>query len=1117
MNHYPGDEIEDCYPLSPIQQGMLIQNLYIPGPVAIQIQGIGEINQELDVPCLKRAWETVIQRHPILRSSFHLSGLPEPVQKIHRRVDLNFVERDLRGMPGAEQRLAIEEFLREDWQRGFQLEVPEHLRFMLFRLDETAWRFGRTIHHLLTDMRSSTLMFLEALDTYDALHQGQDVRREMPPSYRQYIDCVKGQDFSGAEGYWQDRLKGFTTPNPFNVDRRLGGSYDSLPLAYPGKQQKRLSKELTRSLIALAKEQNLGLSTLVHGAWAILLSRYSAQEDVVFGVTRACRRSAVEKVDEIVGPLVNTLPLRVQVSSHQTVKAWLQELRLRWLELKDVEHSSLLKIQGWSEVLPGLPLFESILNYDHRSFDNLLQSRPTGLRLENYQYKQAIGYPLVVGAFGDEELLLMVDYDRRRFDDATIGRLLGHLEVLLNSLATRPGESPASLPMLSDAEMKQVLAKWSRGKGQQVVKAPRPTDCGWPEQASLVSLFEAVVERSPAAVAVTCEGEILTYGELNRRANRLASYLQALGVRPEMLVGICLERSLDLIVAILGILKAGGAYVPLDPELPRERLTFIMKDTEAVVLLTQAAFLDKLSDLPLQVVCLDRDRPAIANCPGENLANTPQPGDLAYVIYTSGSTGAPKGVLISHHNVVRLFRSTQGWFDFSADDVWTLFHSAAFDFSVWEIWGALLYGGRLVVVPYWTSRLPDVFVELLRQERVTVLNQTPSAFMQLLRIPSFLDPASFPALRLVIFGGEALNVPALRPWFERYGDEKPCLVNMFGITETTVHVTYRPLTSQDLLDPASVIGVPLPDLQLYLLDAYMQPVPVGVPGEIYVSGAGVSRGYLNRPELSAGRFVPDPFSPGGRLYRSGDLARYRENGDLEFLGRADRQVKLRGFRVELGEVESALVSYPGVHQAVVLTREAADDPTGRQLVAYLVQDASREVTEPRLQSYLRAKLPEYMIPAQLVFLSTIPLTPNGKVDSRALLAMDTASHGNGMREAPQTVIEQALALLWAEVLGTERIGVQDDFFDLGGQSLLAVKLAARIRDLFQVDLPMRLLFDAPTVAQIAQMMQQASGDASRLEKRAEWILKLSKLSESEAQEWLANWPGTGEKRHGSAA
>ncbi len=491
------------------------------------------------------------------------------------------------------------------------------------------------------------------------------------------------------------------------------------------------------------------------------------------------------------------------------------------------------------------------------------------------------------------------------------------------------------------------------------------------------------------------------------------------------------------------------------------------------VLLTQQSLRDQLEHPRLKLLCVDDGFESPDPAHDENPQTEVRPDNLAYVIYTSGSTGQPKGVLVTHQNVARLFHATQPWYRFGQRDVWTLFHSYAFDFSVWELWGALLYGGRLVVVPYLTSRSPEVFLELLARERVTVLNQTPSAFRQLIQAEERMDQPVELALRYVIFGGEALEMQSLRPWFERHGDQQPQLVNMYGITETTVHVTYRPVSSSDL-NAGSVIGVPIPDLQIYILDAHRQPVPVGVTGELHVGGAGVARGYLNRPELTAEKFIPNPFdkTPGARLYQTGDLARWRADGDIEYLGRADDQVKIRGHRIELGEIESALAWHPAVRECVVLARE--DSPGDKRLAAYVVAEPDQAgVTAGDLRDFLKVRLPGYMVPSAFVPLESLPLNGNGKIDRKALPVPESnRAELNEASVAPSTPTEMALAEIWRDVLRVERVGVRDNFFELGGHSLLMTQVISRVRDTFQAELSMRTFFESPTIAELSVAIEE---------------------------------------------
>jgi amino acid adenylation domain-containing protein len=718
-----------------------------------------------------------------------------------------------------------------------------------------------------------------------------------------------------------------------------------------------------------------------------------------------------------------------------------------------------------------------------------------------------------------------IEYNTDLFDGGTITRMIGHFHTLLEAIVADPEQRLSQLPLLTEAERRQVLIEW-HGDTREYAKE----DC-------LHERFEAQAQRRAEAVAVVCEDQQLTYGELNARANQLAHYLMRLGVGAESLVGICVQRSVEMVVGILGVLKAGAAYVPLDAAYPEERLALMLRDSEAAVVLTEQRVVEKLlggrkaesgtgaaagMQRQVKIICLDTDWELVASESKENAGCAIGPDNVAYVIYTSGSTGAPKGVLVTHHNVLRLLEATHEWFDFGESDVWTLFHSYAFDFSVWEMWGALLYGGRLVVVSHWVSRSPQVFYELLSREKVTVLNQTPSAFRQLTQLEQSAVNLPQLALRLVIFGGEALDFRSLRAWFERYGDKRPQLVNMYGITETTVHVTYRPITAADLCaERGSLIGVPLRDLDVYVLDRNQHPVPIGIPGELHVGGAGLARGYLNRPELTAERFVPNPFcrEGGERLYRSGDLVRYLPNRDMEYLGRVDAQVKIRGFRIELGEIEAVLRQHPAVREVVVVALEdateaphVAENPKSKienpksekRLVAYVVPHRDRSALTSDLRRHLKSKLPEHMVPSSFVMLDDLPLTANGKVDRRNLpSAGQHKPEQDGPFTAPRTPVEKLLADIWTEVLKIERVGVHDNFFDLGGHSLLITQVASRIQQAFHVQLPLRVLFDAPTIPRLTAAIATAQITKEDAEKAADMLAELQQLTPEEVKALLA--------------
>ncbi|HEX6910498.1 MAG TPA: amino acid adenylation domain-containing protein, partial [Longimicrobium sp.] len=652
-----------------------------------------------------------------------------------------------------------------------------------------------------------------------------------------------------------------------------------------------------------------------------------------------------------------------------------------------------------------------------------------------------------------------LDYATALFGRETAARFVGYLLRVLREMAGDEHRPVERLALMPDAERARVVEEWNG-------------TAAFPIDSCIPGLFQAQVARTPDATAVVFGDASLTYAELNARANRLAHHLRGLGVGPDVRVAICAERGLEMVVAVLATLKAGGAYVPLDPAYPADRVAYMLADSAPAAVLVHRALRNRVETADVPVLELDAEMPAWADRPEtdppvEGLT----PAHLAYVIYTSGSTGRPKGVLVPHANVARLFSATDAWFGFGERDVWTLFHSFAFDFSVWEIWGALLYGGRLVVVPGEVARSPEAFYRLVCDAGVTVLNQTPSAFYALIRAQAAVGGAH--RLRHVVFGGEALDVPLLRPWFQANGDASPRLVNMYGITETTVHVTYRPLSWADVeRGGASPIGACIPDLRAYLLDRAGEPVPVGVAGELYVGGAGLARGYLGRPELTAERFVADAFGaePGARLYRTGDLGRWLPDGTLEFLGRADLQVKIRGFRIELGEIEARLLEHPGVREAVVLARE--DAPGDRRLVAYVAGDETAGADV--LRAHLGETLPAYMVPAAYVRMERWPLTTNGKLDRGALPAPEGGAFAARGYEAPAGEVERAVAEIWAELLGVERVGRGDDFFALGGHSLLAVRVVSRVRQALGVDVAPADVFERAVLADFARGLAAAA-------------------------------------------
>ncbi len=869
----------------------------------------------------------------------------------------------------------------------------------------------------------------------------------------------------------------------------------------------RLPQALCDRLQTIAQSENATLFMTLLAAFQTLMYRYTGQTDMLVGAAECATENNLGTTGQPDYPL----PLRLSLTDEATFLSLLSQVRDVTLAAQTHQAAPYSEIiealkQGYGSERSSLFQTQFLMSSDSPTVSDNQANRHEIQQLAqplprselSLHICQSLGESLVNETSstknGGSNLVCHFLYQASLFDSATIARMASHFQTLLEGIVASPEQTLSSLPLLSPAERHQQLTEWNSGSEADQDLANHSMD-----DSCLHELFEQQVEIAPEAIAVVFENERLSYQTLNQRANQLAHYLRSLGVGPEVPVGLCVERSTSVVIAILAILKAGGAYVPLDPTTPKERLNFILADSQMSVLITETSQASAISDKSseqastnnlqtLQRVNLESDWDLISQMPQENPACNTTPQNLAYIIYTSGTTGRPKGVLSQHFNVTRLFSKTEHWFQFSEQDVWTLFHSYAFDFSVWEIWGALLYGGRLVVVPYATSRWPKAFYQLLESEQVTVLNQTPSAFRQVMRAEEMMENTQPLALRWVIFGGEALDLQCLRPWFERHGDQQPQLVNMYGITETTVHVTYRPIALADLSSKGSVIGRPIPDLQLYILDSQQQLLPIGVVGELYVGGAGLARGYLNRPELTSEKFIPSPFSRSSqpssqeRLYRTGDLACYLPDGDMEYLGRIDHQVKIRGFRIELGEIEARLSQLPQVGAATVMVREdIADD---KRLVAYIVPRAGKSLLARELRSEIKERLkeslPDYMVPSAYVMLEALPLTSNGKIDRQALPVppVDQPVLSTEFSE-PRTALERQLSQTWCKFLNLERVGIFDSFFELGGHSLLATQLVSQVEAAFQQSLSLAEFFQAHTIAAQAKLLERIKQDAEQ--------------------------------------
>ncbi|MDF5712485.1 MAG: non-ribosomal peptide synthase/polyketide synthase [Rhizonema sp. NSF051] len=1041
--------IEDIYPLSPMQEGMLFESLYAPDSGAYFEQITCILTGNLDVKIFEQAWQQVVARHPVFRTAFLWESLSQPVQVVYRQVNMTVETYDWRELSAQEQQQQLETFLDSERQQGFQVSQAPLMRLHLIQLDGNTYQFIWCHHHLLLDGWSSPLVFQDLFEFYQAISQGKSLPNIGTVSYRNYIAWLQQQDRDLAQKFWRQKLQGFTTPTGLTVDKRLSVEQHS---SYR-EQQIDLTVPATAAVMSFVRQHQLTMSNLVQATWGLLLSRYSQETDVVFGATVSGRPPELVGVESIVGLFINTLPVRVQISEKTELLGLLKDLQAQQIESEQFSYSSLVEIQGLSDIPRGTSLFESIVVFENYPVDTAVLQGNSDFSLSNFRWIEQTNYPLAVLVSPGEQLSLKVMYNTSRFEDGTISRMLGHFRTMLEAIATNPQQRISQLPILTESEQQQLLVEWN------------DTQSNYPQDKSIHQLFEEQVERTPDAVAVVYENQHLTYRELNSRANQLAHYLQSLGVKADALVGICVERSLEMVVGLLGILKAGGAYVPLNPEYPQERLTFMLEDTQLSVILTQEKLVNKLGEHKASVICLDSNWDIINQQRQQNPTTNVKAQDLAYVMYTSGSTGQPKGVSIVHRSVVRLVKETN-YISISAQDVIAQASNYAFDAATFEIWGALLNGARLVGVSKDLALSPSYFAAFMRSQSISVLFLTTALFNQIAQEV----PSAFNSLRHLLFGGEAVDPKWVKEVLNNGAPHR--LLHVYGPTENATFSSWYLV--QDVPEGATTIpiGEPISNTQIYLLDSQQQPVGIGVPGELYIGGDGLAREYLNRTELTQEKFIPDPFSydSHSRLYKTGDKALYLSNGNIEYLGRIDNQVKIRGLRIELGEIEAVLSQHSDVQVSCVIVRE--DTSGDKRLVAYIVTHQDCQPTMGEIRQFLKAKLPDYMIPSAIVILESFPLTPNGKVDRRALPKPDLDTALLEKYVAPRTPIEEILALLWAQVLNVEQVGIHDNFFELGGHSLLATQLVSRIRTSFKIELPLRELFAASTITKLAPFIQQ---------------------------------------------
>jgi len=1076
--------VADVYPLSPLQESMLFHTLLDPSAGTFVVQFTCLIEGQLDEADFRAAWQAVVDRHPALRTLFLWERQERPIQVVRKSAEVPWGTADWSDVSAHDQERDLDALLARERGTGFDFSRAPLMRFHLIRTSESTHRFVWSVHHLLLDGWSVGVILTEVYRLYAARGHGTTAMGE-PKPYRDYIGWLRRQDMAAAEDYWRTRLGDITDGTKVLMGTASAeGGEGGAGAEVHAETAIQLDEDSTERLEDLARREGLTLGTLVHGAWALLLSHYGGKDDVLFGTTVSGRPEDLDGVESMVGLFINTLPVRVRVDRTARCVDWLRRLQSELLELRAYEFTPLEQAHGWSGIPRSQPLFESLVNV--HTYPKLSGQQDGQLfRLEQVRTRDRTAYPLTLMAVPGRRMLLHLLYDRRRCGAVAAEQLVRHLGALLRQVAKEPRKVLDDLELMTEEERQGLFGCWNASQGE----------IPW---RMLHELVEDSAARSPDAVAVASAteereaAESLTYAELNGRADRLAAHLRALGIRTETLVGISLSRTSDLVVAVLAALKAGGAYLPLDPNYPIERLSFMLRDSGAPVVIGTRALAQRLAgdaSWGAHWVCLDEAESWQAADPCDSRGPTEE-GDrldrLAYVIYTSGSTGTPKGVEVTHRNAVNLLQSMRRELGLSAEDVLFAVTSLNFDIALLEIFLPLMVGARVVLARRDVVSDGEALGRQLSVQGATVMQATPSTWSLLLS--SGWQGA--PQLK-ALCGGEAMT----RDLADRLLDRCGLLWNVYGPTETTVWSTCRRVERGT--GPVSV-GGPVANTQVHVLDDRMRRVPPGVRGELFIGGAGVARGYRGRPDLTAARFLPDPFGqePGARFYRTGDLASWLHDGQVMVHGRTDHQIKVRGFRVEPGEIEEVLCRMPEIREAVVVATQGTD----ARLVGYIVAAGTRP-EDARVREFLHRFLPEPMVPSLLVWLDALPRTPNGKVDRQAL-PVPRAGRPSSEYVAPRNPVEAVLARLWAEVLQLERVGVEDSFFDLGGHSLLTARLAVQVRQTFQMQVPMRALFDAATVAQMARTLIQHEPKPGHAMAVAGMIERLRDLSPADRQRLL---------------
>ena len=1075
------------YPLSFAQERMWFLNQYEPGCPAYNRPVAWYLSGPLDIKILQQTLNKIIERHAVLRSIYP-SDMGKPVLKISPIQPDGLKIHDLRSISPKSKWKKLHYCLREESQHPFDLALGHPVRGTLYILNSEEHVLLLVMHHIVFDAWSSKILLEEFVTLYDRFSRGDT--SPLPKLPIQYGDFAywqrqqfKEQGLESQLNFWLQKLNAFPPSLNFPTDRPRpavmthNGSVCSFPLS-PG---------LYQSLRTFSHQEHYTLFMTLLTGFAILLYRYSAQKDIVVG-TPVAGRNHVE-IEKLIGLIVNTLAFRINQSGESSVRSLLAQIRQTSLDgyvHQDLPFEKLVEHLKPHRDVSRTPIFQVLLNYENIP-SNAVSIQ--NLCVQEFEFDDGIAQfdlSMEIQNKGNG-LSGNLTYNTDLFDAETIKRIIKHYQNILENMVSKPDQPISTLSLLTPEEKHRILVQWNDTKNQ------------YPDETCIHYQFEAQARQTPDSIAVVFQDQCLTYKELDRRTNQLARYLRKKNVGVKTTVTICMQRSLEMVIGLLGILKAGGAYVPIDPSYPEERIYFMINDTQSPVLLTQERLRPFLSDGNTKIICLDSEWNEISRESGESVSKNCGPENLAYVIYTSGSTGIPKGVMISHRSICNHMYWIQSLLKLIPSDRILQLTPFSFDASVWQFYVPLQVGAQLIMAR------PNAYFdgqEIIRQildHQITTIHFMPSNLRVLLETKGIIQCKS---LKHVICGGETLSIQLQELVFSKLSTK---LYNLYGPTEATIDSTSW-ICKQGQDDQKVPIGRPINNTQIYILSLQKQPVPIGVQGEIYIGGVGLARGYLNQPELTSEKFVTNPFDekPDSLMYRTGDLGRYRPDGNIEFLGRMDHQIKWLGYRIELGEIETLLAKHPSIHECAVILKKSPDGH--KRLSAYFIPTCELSPSKESLRVHLRHKFPDYMVPSSFIPIETMPLNPNGKIDRQSLATIENMDQNiQDQHEPPRNPVEEIVIHIWIETLGLSKLGVHDNFFDCGGHSLIAAHVISRIRDVFKVELPIKSIFEKPTVSGLVSLILEDEKDRSRIKKIANFIIKMTNHDDQDFEKKLNDW------------